>query len=37
MTFSPTQIYGNITATIGAETMQNRANWKRGCPDFSMS
>jgi hypothetical protein len=30
-------IYGNITATIRAKTVQNRVKWKRGYPDFSTS
>jgi hypothetical protein len=37
MTLSPTQIYGNITATFEAKTRQNRAKWKRGYPYFSMA
>ena len=30
-------IYGNITATLRAKTKQNRVEWKRGYPEFSMS
>ena len=29
-------IYGNIAATFGAKTRQNRAKWKRGYPVFSI-